>query len=268
MSRHGIQPNRELGQNFLVDDNMLEVIGRVAELDPSDVVLEIGGGLGVLSAYLAPRVRHLHVVETDAKLEPVLREALDATAATPRSDRGRDEAATSAASTRARQGGREPALRRRDVRRSCARSRSCPRSTDWMRDGAARDRRPARGLAGHQGLRHPVRARAARLRGGVRAPDLAQRLPPAAERRLGARAAAPHRAGRVGRRSPTSCAPRSRTGARRCRARSRRRAGRRASATRRDRGARGAWATGPTRAPRRLSPDEFVQLARDLERFG
>ena len=54
MSRHGIRPNRELGQNFLVDDNMLEVIGRTAELDPDDVVLEIGGGLGVLSAYLAP----------------------------------------------------------------------------------------------------------------------------------------------------------------------------------------------------------------------
>jgi 16S rRNA (adenine1518-N6/adenine1519-N6)-dimethyltransferase len=76
MSRHGIHPNRELGQNFLVDDNVLEVIGRTAELDAQDVVLEIGGGLGVLSAYLAPRVRHLHVVETDKKLEPVLREAL------------------------------------------------------------------------------------------------------------------------------------------------------------------------------------------------
>ena len=76
MSRHGIHPNRELGQNFLVDDNVLEVIGRTAELDPDDVVLEIGGGLGVMSVYLAPKVRHLHVVETDAKLEPVLREAL------------------------------------------------------------------------------------------------------------------------------------------------------------------------------------------------
>ena len=77
MSRLGIRPNRELGQNFLVDDNILDVIGRTAEIDPNDVVLEIGGGLGVLSAYLAPRVRHLHVVETDAKLEPALREALD-----------------------------------------------------------------------------------------------------------------------------------------------------------------------------------------------
>jgi 16S rRNA (adenine1518-N6/adenine1519-N6)-dimethyltransferase len=76
LSRLGIRPNRELGQNFLVDDNLLGVIGRLAELDAADVVLEIGGGLGILSAYLAPRVAHLHVVETDRRLEPVLREAL------------------------------------------------------------------------------------------------------------------------------------------------------------------------------------------------
>jgi 16S rRNA (adenine1518-N6/adenine1519-N6)-dimethyltransferase len=73
----GIRPNRELGQNFLVDDNMLEVIGRAAELDPADVVLEVGGGLGVLSEYLAARVAHLHVVEVDRSLEPPLRDALD-----------------------------------------------------------------------------------------------------------------------------------------------------------------------------------------------
>jgi 16S rRNA (adenine1518-N6/adenine1519-N6)-dimethyltransferase len=76
LSRFAIRPNRELGQNFLVDDNMLGVIGRLSELHRGDVVLEIGGGLGVLSAYLAPRVAHLHVVETDRRLEPVLDEAL------------------------------------------------------------------------------------------------------------------------------------------------------------------------------------------------
>jgi 16S rRNA (adenine1518-N6/adenine1519-N6)-dimethyltransferase len=76
LTRHGIRPNRELGQNFLVDDNVLEVIGRAAELDPEDVVVEIGGGLGILSSYLAARVRYVHVIETDRKLEPVLREAL------------------------------------------------------------------------------------------------------------------------------------------------------------------------------------------------
>jgi 16S rRNA (adenine1518-N6/adenine1519-N6)-dimethyltransferase len=73
----GIRPNRELGQNFLIDDNILRVIGSAAELDGRDVVLEVGGGLGVLSEFLAPRVAHLHVVEVDRSLEHPLREALE-----------------------------------------------------------------------------------------------------------------------------------------------------------------------------------------------
>ena len=72
-----IRPNRKLGQNFLVDSNLLEVIGRLAELEAGDVALEIGGGLGVLSEYLAARVAHVHVVEVDPRLEPALRDALD-----------------------------------------------------------------------------------------------------------------------------------------------------------------------------------------------
>jgi 16S rRNA (adenine1518-N6/adenine1519-N6)-dimethyltransferase len=76
LRRYGIRPNRELGQNFLIDDNILGVIGRAAQLAPDDIVLEVGGGLGVLSEYLAPRVLHLHVVEMDRSLEEPLREAL------------------------------------------------------------------------------------------------------------------------------------------------------------------------------------------------
>ncbi len=53
------------------------MIGRAAELHEADVVLEVGGGLGVLSEYLAPRVAHLHVVEVDRSLEPPLRDALE-----------------------------------------------------------------------------------------------------------------------------------------------------------------------------------------------
>ena len=77
LRRFDVRPNRELGQNFLIDNNILEVIGRAAELDVADVVLEIGGGLGVLSEYLAPRVGYLHVVEIDTSLEPALAEALE-----------------------------------------------------------------------------------------------------------------------------------------------------------------------------------------------
>jgi 16S rRNA (adenine1518-N6/adenine1519-N6)-dimethyltransferase len=67
---------RTLGQNFLVDRNILAVIERLASLSADDVVLEIGGGPGILSERLATRVGHLHVVEIDARLEPRLRETL------------------------------------------------------------------------------------------------------------------------------------------------------------------------------------------------
>jgi len=77
MKAFGIRPNRELGQNFLIDSNLLDVIGREAELHRDDVVLEVGGGLGVLSEYLAERVANVHVVEVDRRLEPALRDALD-----------------------------------------------------------------------------------------------------------------------------------------------------------------------------------------------
>jgi 16S rRNA (adenine1518-N6/adenine1519-N6)-dimethyltransferase len=77
LRRYDVRPNRELGQNFLIDDNLLRVIGHAAELSSKDVVLEVGGGLGVLSEYLAPRVAHLHVVEVDRSLGPPLAEALE-----------------------------------------------------------------------------------------------------------------------------------------------------------------------------------------------
>jgi len=76
LRQFGISPDRELGQSFLIDSNILGVIGRAAELTDEDVVLEIGGGLGVLSEYLAERVRHVHVVEIDERLREAL---LDAT---------------------------------------------------------------------------------------------------------------------------------------------------------------------------------------------
>jgi len=68
-----VTPKKELGQHFLVDENVLRVIGRMAELDESDVVLEVGPGLGVLTRYLADRVALVHAVEIDRSLEPHLR---------------------------------------------------------------------------------------------------------------------------------------------------------------------------------------------------
>lgn len=69
-----VRAKKELGQHFLVDDNILGVIGRLAALDAADVVLEIGPGLGVLTRYLADRTAHVHAVELDRSLEPQLAE--------------------------------------------------------------------------------------------------------------------------------------------------------------------------------------------------
>ncbi len=78
MRDFGVRPNRDLGQNFLIDSNILDVIAREAQLGSGDVVLEVGGGLGVLSEHLAERAAHVHVVELDRGLEVPLRDALDA----------------------------------------------------------------------------------------------------------------------------------------------------------------------------------------------
>ncbi len=69
-----VRPKKQLGQHFLVDENILGVIGRLAELSPGDRVLEIGPGFGVLTAYLADRVAHVDAVELDRSLEAPLRE--------------------------------------------------------------------------------------------------------------------------------------------------------------------------------------------------
>jgi len=67
-----VTPKRALGQNFLVDENILGVIERLADLEATDVVLEVGPGLGVLTRRLADRVAHVHAVEVDRSLEPRL----------------------------------------------------------------------------------------------------------------------------------------------------------------------------------------------------
>ncbi len=71
-----VVPKKALGQHFLVDRNLLGVIGRLADLQPADVVLEVGPGVGVLTRYLAERVRLVHAVELDASLRGPLEEAL------------------------------------------------------------------------------------------------------------------------------------------------------------------------------------------------
>jgi 16S rRNA (adenine1518-N6/adenine1519-N6)-dimethyltransferase len=63
---------RELGQNFLIDRNILDVIERLAEVTDGDVVLEVGGGQGVLSERLAATAGYVHVIEKDERLREAL----------------------------------------------------------------------------------------------------------------------------------------------------------------------------------------------------
>jgi 16S rRNA (adenine1518-N6/adenine1519-N6)-dimethyltransferase len=69
-----IAPKRELGQHFLVDENIVALAGRMAELGPDDVVLEVGPGLGVLTSHLADHARFVHAIEIDLGLEAHLRQ--------------------------------------------------------------------------------------------------------------------------------------------------------------------------------------------------
>jgi 16S rRNA (adenine1518-N6/adenine1519-N6)-dimethyltransferase len=72
LRRFGLTPDTNLGQHFLTDDNVLRVIERMADLGPDDVCYEPGVGVGVLTDFLARRVRHVHGVEMDHRLEPAI----------------------------------------------------------------------------------------------------------------------------------------------------------------------------------------------------
>ena len=73
----GLTPDTRLGQHFLVDDNLVRVALRLAELRTDDVVLEVGPGLAVLTAALADAVRLVHAVEIDRRLAPALERTLE-----------------------------------------------------------------------------------------------------------------------------------------------------------------------------------------------
>jgi 16S rRNA (adenine1518-N6/adenine1519-N6)-dimethyltransferase len=68
-----VRPKQSLGQNFLVDDNIVRNIVRDMNIQPDDVVLEIGPGTGALTGHLAGLVRHLIIVEIDGRVIDGLR---------------------------------------------------------------------------------------------------------------------------------------------------------------------------------------------------
>ena len=251
----GRRRRRQLGQHFLVDENILGVIERLAELGPTTSCSRSGPGLGILTRFLADRVAHVHAVELDRSLEPHL-------ARHPADD------PPLAGRARARPGDARPAAdasssrtcRTTSPRRSSSRaSTACPAIERWcvMVQREVADRFFA--VAGHEGLRRRLGADPARDRAHRLPPGLARGLPAAPERRLGAR------------RVPAHSRPGSRAGVKRVvearvrpppqdareLARARRR---RARASRPPRRSRRSAATPPS-APRSSQPPEFVALA-------
>ena len=178
----GITPDRDLGQHFLIDSNVLDVAGRLIDLDPADVVLEVGAGVGVLTDWLA-RAGGGGARDRD-------RPPAGAGAAR---DRGR-------ASQRAAAGGRRPRRRSRRARprphrdgRQPALRGGHPGGDDRaaaraavLRDGAARAGRSLLRRPGDEGLRRALGADPDRLRAAGPAQGLAQRVSAPTQRRLGA----------------------------------------------------------------------------------
>ena len=76
LKRHGLRPDKKLGQNFLQDSSALEKIADAAEIQADDCVLEIGPGLGSLTRYLADSARSVAAVELDPDLIPLLKAVL------------------------------------------------------------------------------------------------------------------------------------------------------------------------------------------------
>ena len=76
LEQWGLRPSKGLGQNFLVDQTVLDKIVAAAELTSDDVVLEVGAGLGTLTERLAQNAGRVIAVELDQRLMPVLQDAL------------------------------------------------------------------------------------------------------------------------------------------------------------------------------------------------
>ena len=74
LTRLDVHPRKVLGQNFLIDANVLRILLEHAALDADDQVLEVGPGLGVVTEQLLARVRHVVAVEKDRRLHAFLAE--------------------------------------------------------------------------------------------------------------------------------------------------------------------------------------------------
>ena len=77
LEKHGFQTAHALGQNFLLDENLLSHLIDLSGVTAEDEVLEIGPGPGLMTCLLAHRARSVTAVELDRRLEPVLSAMLE-----------------------------------------------------------------------------------------------------------------------------------------------------------------------------------------------
>ena len=76
LERHGAWTKHGLGQNFLVNDDVVRRILELSAVGPDDVVLEVGPGIGTLTCALLAHARHVVAVEKDPALPPILADTL------------------------------------------------------------------------------------------------------------------------------------------------------------------------------------------------
>ena len=72
LNKYDIKANKRFGQNFLIDDNILENIVEVSNISKSDLVIEIGPGLGNLTEYIIDKAGYMLLVEIDNKMIQIL----------------------------------------------------------------------------------------------------------------------------------------------------------------------------------------------------
>lgn len=73
--RHGFNPRSDLGQNFLIDLNIIEFVVEQGHIQPNDIVLEVGTGTGGMTTFMAQQARHVITVEYDRNMHTLASEA-------------------------------------------------------------------------------------------------------------------------------------------------------------------------------------------------
>lgn len=74
LKQHNIRPLPQLGQHFLINQRVKELFLRFAKLHSSDIIIEVGPGLGALTLEMAKKVRYVLAIEKDKKLAEILKE--------------------------------------------------------------------------------------------------------------------------------------------------------------------------------------------------